>query len=216
MMKYACIVAAVVAAVAVSIVLADSRVIQLQRCSTADCSSGCQTIMEYKPNQCHSDRRSIDHGEMLECSSTSATRQCFYETVFDNRGGQGCKGPVVEAAPRECGVCTQDVFPLGTFMKFSGCGTPNMTVQRDCDYGCNNCNVMFPINQDQCTIHKFHSKFRDFAFLVGAGFSCGANGDIKADHFFSPVCDGEPNFRDKVLTGLCYTMFGHGHKFLCS
>ena len=226
-MSKAFIVAAVFAAVAVTLVLAkpptlstvrDGRNVQVQRCKGADCSGTCDTIVEFKAGQCHNDRRIFSRGEILRCNSVPAKRKCFRENVHDNRRQEGCQGRLVESNPRECGVCTQDVFPLGTFMKFTGCGTPNMTVSRDCDWGCRNCGVQFPVSPNKCMIFRQHSKFMDFAFQNGPEFDCGGSGwtEIQADHFSSPVCDGQPDFTDSVLVDMCYSQFGHGMKFTCA
>ena len=197
----------------------DSRLIQVQTCNSSDCT-GCSTIMEFQPDKCHSNMRFLDHGEILRCQPAPIKKQCFTESVFDNHLHSGAVCPttaLLQSAPRECDVCSQDIFgdPF-KFFKYTGCdGTSSATVTlyRGCDWGCNNCDIIVPLKFGQCVETPAHPFFRDFTFQISNQGSC--SGDIRADHFFSPLCDGEPNFIDTMFTDRCYFFAGRQHKFSC-
>lgn len=187
---------------------ANGQDISVQRCRDANCTTGCRTVVEFKGDECHTSGVVFKHGEQLHCAK-APQRNCFRETLFNAAGGVGCNGNVIVSAPRECGVCTED--PFGKFFKYTGCGTSQMAVSRGCDFGCYNCEVEIPIQENTCVQHK---GLVDLALFVSEPKSCAA--DIRADHFRSPLCDGLPEFEHTVFTNECYSFFGVGHKFVCS
>jgi len=192
--------------------------ILVQRCATLACGTPCNTIIEIPTEQCHPDEHGqfFNRGEILHVNNNPPVRTCFRETIYDNKGGLACQGPVIASAPRECGQCYPEPFPLGTFLKFSGCGTANFSVSRGCDFGCNNCDVQIPLVENQCITMPHHTKYLDFAFMNGVSFPCGGSGwqEIIADHFISPVCDFQPDFVNRQWASICYTEHNQGIQYV--
>lgn len=189
--------------------------VQIQRCANTGCTTGCETIVEFPLNKCHPSFRAFSHGEILRVAAYPAKRECFRETMYISKNGEGCKGKLEQSAPREIGQCVQDVFPPGRFSIFTGNKT-SLTMQRDCDFGCKNCGLEVPVTYNQCIDPSFNPKFKDVAFENGAPFPCGGSGwdEIIADHFEFPTCDGMPDFVNSQWADMCYVFHGHGHKFV--
>jgi len=191
--------------------------IAFQRCANPDCTGTCNTTMLFQENQCHPDQHFLSHGEIMRCVNSPASASCFRETIYDDASGAGCTGSVVFSAPRECNQCVPEPLSLGKFLIYQGCGTVNFTVSRGCDWGCKNCDVTLPLQSQVCTRFPHIPFLQKFAFEIGTEFSCGGSGwqEVTQEHFMSPVCDGFPDFVDRVFVGLCYQQHGFGFQFLC-
>jgi len=185
--------------------------ITVSRCSSPNCTAGsCNPVVEFKGDQCHESPGIFKHGEILRCKA-APKKQCFRETLYNDMTNDKCTGNIVASAPRECDVCTEEFFS-GKFFMYQGCGTNNFNVSHGCDYGCNNCDVTIPIQENVCVVHK--GIIFKWAFMVSSPKACDA--DISADHFRDPFCDGQPDFKHSVFTGECYNMMGVGHMFSCA
>jgi hypothetical protein len=188
---------------------AGGRDIEVTRCRSQNCTGSCAVVMEFKGDQCHASPGRFPHGEMLHCAA-APRKQCFRESFYDGANNAGCNGRLLYSAPRECDVCFEEIFGSGKFMKYSGCGTNAFTVSRGCEFGCHNCDFIHPVRENACDRLPGPMPFDIF---VTNPTACDA--DITADHFFSPLCDGQPDFSHTVFDNQCYMMLQESVMFSC-
>jgi hypothetical protein len=192
---------------------------QIQTCPTTDCSSGCTTVIEWPLNKCHDDRTFFGHGEIIRGFNDGKVRQCFRISAYASQGGSaGCKGKLVDSDVAVLGECRVDPHASGPngetrFRKFVGTDK-NVTMHADCDFGCRQCNVWFPIGAlGQCLTVP---QMKDVAIENGPAFSCGGSGwtELSEERFPSPTCSSFPNFITTQFTEMCYVRRAKGFQFV--
>ena len=183
-----------------------NKTIILQRCD-ATCTT-CHETIELQAGVCHAEGIIFKHGAYMKCKDAPAKKPCIKERLwFKQGGGAACTGSPTMEGHRECDKCFESFD--GKWSKITGCHTANMTAHRGCDFGCDNCNIAFPLNANTC-----HQPMPDLAMEVSYPTNCDSK--IDAFHFFSPFCAGEPDFEFAVFDNECYVAMGTGHKFACA